>query len=85
LTAFGAAIAKSEVVFSGAAFVAVAFNGDVSEWVALEEGSGLFERYAGVRTNVGLIEIEISVTHFLGEEFPQRWAPWAFGRPERGH
>jgi len=69
LDGVGAAIAKGEVVFSGAAFVAVAFDGDVSEWVALEEGSGLFESYAGVRTNVGLIEIEVSVTHFPGEEF----------------
>src|SRR5258708_7350870 len=69
LDGVGAAIAKGEVVFSGAALVAVAFDGDVGEWVALEEGSGLFERYAGVRTNVCLIEIEISVTHFLCEEF----------------
>src|SRR6266404_2363626 len=69
LDGVGAAIAKGEIVFSGAAFVAVAFDGDVGEWVALEECSGLFERYAGVRTNIGLVEIEVSVAHFPGEEF----------------
>ena len=78
LDGVGAAIAKSKVVFGGAAFVAVAFDGDVGEWVALEEGSGLFERYAGVRTNVGLIEIEVSVAHFPGEELLEAGSPGLF-------
>ena len=78
LDGVGAAIAKGEIVFSGAAFVAVAFDGDVGEWVALEEGSGLFERYAGVRTNVGLIEIEVSVAHFLGEKLLEAGSPGLF-------
>src|ERR1700731_4397064 len=51
LDGVGTAIAQSEVVFGGAAFVAVAFDGDVGLGIALAEGSGFLTCIAGVRRN----------------------------------
>jgi hypothetical protein len=69
LDGVGTAIAESEVVLGGAAFVAVAFDDDLCIRIALEERSGFLERCAGVRTDIGLVEVEVSVADFLIEEF----------------
>jgi len=69
LDGVGAAVAESEVVLGGAAFVAVAFDVDLLIRIALEEGSGFFESYTSVGTDVGLVEVEVSIANFLGEEF----------------
>src|SRR5260370_207141 len=68
LDGVGAAIAEAQVVFGGAALVAVAFDGHCDGGVALQEVRGLGERGAGVGTNVGLVVIEIGGAHFLEEE-----------------
>src|SRR5690348_7634115 len=68
LDGVGAAIAQSEVVLGGAAFVAVAFDDDLCIRITLEERSGLLERYAGVRADIGLVEVEVGIADFLCEE-----------------
>src|SRR6267378_8088348 len=65
----GAAIAEPEVVFGGAALVAVAFDGDFESRIVFQEIRRLRECLASVGTNVGLVVVEISVTHFSQEEF----------------
>src|SRR5713226_3442814 len=67
LDGVGAATAETQVVFRGAALVAVAFDGHFERRVVLEEVRGLRERRAGIRTQVGLVVIEISIAHFLEE------------------
>src|SRR6516225_5558852 len=69
LDRIGAALAESEVVFGRTAVVAVAFDGHVRVGIGLEERSGLLKSLAGVGANVGFIQIEEGVAHFLGEEF----------------
>src|SRR5229473_4678740 len=59
LDGVGAAIAKAEIVFRGAALVAVAFDGGFDRWVFLQEVRGRGERSAGVGTNVGFVEVKI--------------------------
>ena len=51
----GTAIAESEVVLGGAAFVTMAFDIDLGVRIAFEEGSGLFEGLASVRPDVRLV------------------------------
>src|SRR4029077_15246927 len=63
----GAAIAKAEVVFGGAALVAVAFDDDFDRRGPLQEVRGRREGDAGVGTNVGLVVVKVGVTHFLIE------------------
>jgi len=65
----GAAYAESQVVFGGAAFVAVAFDGDAGLRIVLEEVGGLGEILASVGTNLGGIVIEVGVANFLVKEF----------------
>ena len=69
LDGVGAAIAEGKVVFGGAAFVAVALDGDVGLRIFFEEVGIVAERLLSVRADVGLIKIEIGVFDFLGEEF----------------
>src|ERR1700740_1447625 len=47
----GAPIAESEVVFGGAALVAMAFNGHANLRIVAQEVGGLGERLASVRAN----------------------------------
>jgi len=72
----GAAVAEAEVVFGGAAFVAMALDGDLDRGIVAEEFGGLGEGGAGIGANVGLVEVEVSVANFLEEEFVER----RFGR-----
>src|SRR5208337_3846052 len=71
LDGVGAAIAESQVVFSGAAFVAMALDGDAELRIVAEEVGGLTEGILGVGANISLVVIEVGVTHFLKEEFVQ--------------
>src|SRR6266436_4330498 len=64
----GAAIAKPEVVFGGAALVTVSFDGRLDLRIILQEIRGFRERLAGIGTNVRFVVIEICVAHFLQEE-----------------
>src|SRR6266436_1449790 len=64
----GAAIAQAEVVFGGGALIAMAFDSGFDRRVLLQEVRGRGERGASVGTNVGLVVVEISVTHFLREK-----------------
>src|SRR6266478_1201505 len=64
----GAAIAEREVVFGGAALVAVAFDGHAKLRIVAQELGGRGERLAGVGANVGFVEIEVGVAHCIGED-----------------
>src|SRR6266852_2749412 len=68
----GAAIAEAQVVFRGAALVAVAFDGRFDRRVVLQEVRGLGERGTGIGTKVGLVVVEIGVAHLLEEELIKR-------------
>src|SRR5580704_16335991 len=65
----GTTYAESEVVFGGAALVAVAFDVDANGWIGLEEVGSLGKILTSVGTNLGAVVIEVGVTHFLIEEF----------------
>src|SRR5208283_5010205 len=67
----GAAIAEREVVFGGAAFVAMAFDGDADLRIVAEELDGFAESVLGVSANIRLVVIEVGVTKLLEEEFVQ--------------
>jgi len=64
----GAAIAEREVVFGGAALVAVAFDGHAKLRIVAKELSGRGERLARVGANVGLVEVEVGVAHSIVED-----------------
>src|ERR1700741_906115 len=69
LNGVGATVAEGEIVFGGAAFVAMAFDGDAGLGIVLEEAGGLLKRLTSVRTNFSGIVIEEGVADFLGPEF----------------
>src|ERR1700732_1222683 len=60
-----AAIAEREVVFGGAALVAVALDGDANLRIVAQEVSRFGEGFAGIRANVCFVEIKIGVADFL--------------------
>src|SRR6266849_9346391 len=64
----GAAIAEREVVFGGAALVAVAFDGHAKLRIVAQELGGRGERLASVLANVGFVEIEVSVADCIIED-----------------
>src|SRR5271168_2324044 len=64
----GATVAEAQVVFRGAAFVAMAFDGHSELRIVAQKFRGVRKSFAGVRANVGFIEIEIGVAHFLEEQ-----------------
>ena len=72
LDGVGATIAESEVVFGGAAFIAMALNGDAHGGILLEEFGVLLESRLGIATNFGAVVIEISVSDFLKEKLIER-------------
>src|SRR4029077_912372 len=63
-----AAIAEDEVVFGGAAFVAVAFDGRLHLRVSPQKVGGLAESFAGVSADVCFVEVKVSVADFLHEK-----------------
>src|SRR5580765_5170459 len=63
-----AAIAKDQVVFGGAAFVAMALDGGLDLRVFAEEVGGLCQSLACIGADVRLVEVEVGVLHFLEEE-----------------
>src|SRR6266436_1418760 len=67
LDSVGSANAEAEVVFGGAALVAVAFNDDFNRGVLLQEVCSCGQRSARVRANVSLVVVEVGVTDFLVE------------------
>src|SRR3989442_600113 len=79
----GAAIAEAQIVFGGAALVAVSFDGHLNLRVVLQEIRGLRERLAGIGTNVRFVVIEICIAHFLQEELIEgglrgrHWRRWS--------
>src|ERR1700731_4252181 len=79
----GAAIAEGQVVFRGATLVAVAFDGCLDRRVSFQEVRGLGKRGAGIRTNVGLVVVEIGVAHFSQKEFVVRGPLWRRRRRRR--
>src|SRR5260370_8483948 len=76
LHSVGSAIAEAQVVFRGAAFIAVAFDGHPEARIVLQEVRGCRERGAGIRTNVGLVVVEIGIAHSSREEFVVRGPRW---------
>src|SRR5258707_8785153 len=72
LDGVGAANAEAKVVFGGAALVAVAFDGCFDGRVGFQEVRGLGESGAGVRTDIGLVVVEVGVLHFTQEELVVR-------------
>src|SRR5260370_40211098 len=72
LDGVGPANAQGQVVFRGAAFVAVAFDGRFEPRIVLQEVRGCRERGAGIRPNVGLVVVEIGIAHSSCEEFVVR-------------
>src|SRR5260370_41145897 len=76
LDGVGPANAQGQVVFRGAAFVAVAFDGRFEPRIVLQEVRGCRERGAGIRTNVGLVVVEIGIAHSSCEEFVVRGPHW---------
>ena len=75
----GATISQAEVVFGGAALIAVAFDGGFNVWIGAKEFGGGAESFASVGANVGFIQIEVRVFDFLAEDLvsdcdPYRWA-----------
>src|SRR5260370_30064215 len=78
LDGVGTAIAEAEVVFGGAALVAMTFDGDFDRRVLLQEVRSRRERRTSVRTNVGLVVVKVGVTHSLvkirlGSRRRRRW------------
>src|SRR5450432_3647540 len=73
----GAAIAQSQVVFGGAALVAMTFDGDFNLRIVAKEIRGAGQRGAGVGANVGFVEIEVGVFHLAQEE--RVWTQLSFG------
>src|SRR5216683_811112 len=67
----GATVAERKVVFSGTALIAVAFDDDLDLRMIAQKIGGLAESGAGIGANVRLIQIEISVLHFLQEHLFQ--------------
>src|SRR5712664_162057 len=72
----GTAIAEAQVVFRGAALVAVAFDGYLEARIVFQEIRGLGERGAGIGTKVGLVVVEIGIADFFQEEFVVRGPRW---------
>src|SRR5229473_2934572 len=70
----GAAVAQAQVVFSGPALVAVAFDDHFEARIAFQEIGGFRERGASIGTNVGFVVVEIGVAHFTQEKFVVRGA-----------
>src|SRR5258708_27457924 len=64
----GATIAEREVVFGGTALVAMTLDSCANLRVIAQEVSGLGERFASVRANVGFVEVEIGVADFPQED-----------------
>jgi hypothetical protein len=62
-----AAIAEDQVVFSGAAFVAMAFDGGLDLRMAAEEFGGFAKSLAGISADIGFVKVEVRVFHFLQE------------------
>src|ERR1700694_2748313 len=60
----GPAIAQRQVVFRGAALVAMPFDGHPKLRIVAKEVRGLGERFAGVGADIGFIEIEVGVPNF---------------------
>ena len=63
----GSAIAENEVVFRGAAFVAMALDGHFYLGVIAEELRGLAESVAGIGADIGFVEVEVGVLDILQE------------------
>src|SRR5271156_3206388 len=71
LGSLGSAFTEADVVFRGAALVAVAFDGDADLRIRAQKLRSLCEIVAGVATNVGFVEVKISVLHVLLEQLAQ--------------
>src|SRR5260370_39614725 len=59
----GAAIAEAQVVFRGPALVAMTFDGRLEPRIVFQEIRGLRKCSASIRTNVGLVVVEIGIEH----------------------
>src|ERR1700737_1597488 len=64
----GATITECEVVFRGAALIAMTFNVDFNLRIAAQEFGGLTQRFASIGANVGLVEIEVGVVNFAQKQ-----------------
>ncbi len=68
----GAAIAQSQIVLRGTALVAMSFDDNFQLRIGTQELGRLREGIAGVRANIRLVVIKVSVLHFLVEQLLQR-------------
>src|ERR1700722_13371374 len=64
----GAAVAEDKVVFGGAAFVAVALDSYSDLRILTQEVGGLGESVVGIVADVGFVEVEVGIPHFLKED-----------------
>ena len=82
----GSAIAEREIVFGGAALIAMALDGGTSLRMIAEELRSLRKGGTRVSPNVSFIEVEVSVLDFLREQFrPVRFGSWRWRRSRRAH
>src|SRR5258708_6476605 len=72
LDGIGPANAKTQVVLRGAALVAMAFDGCFDRRVGFQEVRGFGESGAGVRTDIGLVVVEIGILNFSLKELVVR-------------
>jgi hypothetical protein len=69
LDGVGAAITKREVVFGGAAFVAMAFDRYANLRIVFEEVGGFAQGNLCIGANLRGVIVEISVANFFKKEF----------------
>src|SRR5882757_5548962 len=63
----GAAIAQRQVVFRGTAFIAMAFDHNFDLRIVTQKIRGLGQRGSSVGTEVGFVEIKVSIAHLFQE------------------
>src|ERR1700733_9095952 len=71
LGGLSSAFTEADVVFSGTALVALAFDGDADLRVRAQKFGGLRQIISGVRANIRLVEVEVRVLYILLEQLAQ--------------
>lgn len=69
LDSIGAALAESEIVFGGTAFVAMTFDGEARVWITFQKVRVALKNFPRIGANGGGVIVEEGITHFLEEEF----------------
>src|SRR5262249_42160416 len=69
----GATVAESEVVFGGAALVAVTLDGDFELRIVAQEIRGLAQSFASIGTDIRFVEVEEGIADVRVPELVHRW------------